>query len=63
MPLENFDSIDIGAGTWICDGAVILAGTSVGAGSIIGANSVVKLRETRPALIAGAPAKVLRYLN
>jgi acetyltransferase-like isoleucine patch superfamily enzyme len=63
MPLSDFDSIEIGAGTWICDGAAILAGTRVAAGSVIGANSVVKLREERAALIAGAPAKVLRYLN
>jgi acetyltransferase-like isoleucine patch superfamily enzyme len=63
MPLVDFDSIEIGAGTWVCDGAVILAGTKVGPGSVIGANSVVKLREERAALIAGAPAKVLRYLD
>ncbi|HWJ36334.1 MAG TPA: hypothetical protein VNR70_13775 [Steroidobacteraceae bacterium] len=63
LPLQNFDAIEIGAGTWICDGAVILAGTKIGAGSIIGANSVVRLQESRPALIAGAPARVIRYLN
>lgn len=61
MPLVNADSIEIGAGTWICDGAVILAGSKIGRGSVIGANSVVKIREERGALIAGAPAKVLRF--
>ena len=63
MPLVNFDSIEIGAGTWIGDGAVILAGTKIGPGSVIGANSVVRLREERAALIAGAPAKVVRYMS
>ena len=63
MPLKDFDSIELGAGTWVCDGAVILAGTKVGPGSVIGANSVVRLKEERAALIAGAPARVVRYLN
>ena len=63
MPLADLDSIEVGAGTWICDGAVILGGTKIAAGSVIGANSVVRLREDRAALIAGTPAKVLRYFN
>lgn len=63
MPLEDLERIEIGAGSWICDGAVILPGTILAPGSVVGANSVVKLREERPALIAGAPARVLRYLN
>jgi acetyltransferase-like isoleucine patch superfamily enzyme len=63
MPLADFESIDIGAGTWICDGAIILAGTRIAPGSIIGANSVVRLQEERAALIAGAPARVLKFLK
>ena len=63
MPLADLDSIEVGAGTWICDGAVILEETKIAAGSVIGANSVVRLREDRAALIAGTPAKVLRYFN
>lgn len=63
LPLQDFGPIDIGAGTWIGDGAVILAGTTLGAGSVVGANSVVKLQESRPAVIAGAPARVVRYLK
>jgi acetyltransferase-like isoleucine patch superfamily enzyme len=63
MPLADLERIEIGAGSWICDGAVILPGTQIAAGSVIGANSVVNLREERPALIGGIPARVLRYLN
>lgn len=62
-PLADAADIVIGARTWICDGAVILAGTHIAASSIVAANSVVRLVVERPALIAGAPAKVIRYLD
>jgi acetyltransferase-like isoleucine patch superfamily enzyme len=61
--LDDLAPIHIGARCWIGDGAVILAGTRLAAGSIIGANSVVKLQCDRPALIAGMPAQVVRYLD
>ncbi|WP_263377114.1 acyltransferase [Granulicella aggregans] len=62
-PLGDIGEVTIGAKTWICDGAVILAGTTIAQSSIIAANSVVRLREERAALIAGAPARVIRYLD
>jgi acetyltransferase-like isoleucine patch superfamily enzyme len=62
-PLADISEIIIGEKTWICDGAVILPGTRIGCCSIVGANSVVRLQEDRPALIAGVPAKVIRYLD
>ncbi len=62
-PLADVAEIMIGEMTWIGDGAVILPGTKIGRCSIVGANSVVRLREDRPALIAGVPAKVIRYLD
>ncbi|QMV20359.1 acyltransferase [Granulicella sp. 5B5] len=62
-PLGDVGQISVGAMTWICDGVVILAGTEIAKSSIIAANSVVRLRESRPALIGGAPAKVIRYLD
>lgn len=62
-PLGDAGEIVIGARTWICDGAVILAGTHIAASSIIAANSVVRLSVERPALIAGVPARVIRYLD
>ena len=61
--LGDVAAIHIGKNTWICDGAVILAGTRLADSSIVGANSVVKLQTERPALIAGAPAKVIRFLD
>ena len=61
-PLDDFGEINIGKNCWIGDGVVLLAGTSLAAGSIVGANSVVKTVVTRPALVAGVPAKIIRYL-
>lgn len=62
-PLGDIEEISVGAMTWICDGVVILAGSNIAPHSIIAANSVVRLRESRPALIGGVPAKVIRYLD
>jgi acetyltransferase-like isoleucine patch superfamily enzyme len=62
-PLGDAAAIVIGANTWICDGAVILPGTKIGCNSIVGANSVVRIQEDRPALIAGVPARIIRYLD
>jgi acetyltransferase-like isoleucine patch superfamily enzyme len=62
-PLADIAEIMIGEKTWIGDGAVILPGTRIGRCSIVGANSVVRLQEDRPALIAGVPARVIRYLD
>lgn len=61
--LSDIEEIVIGPMTWICDGAVILAGSRIARSSIIAANSVVRLKECRPALIGGVPARVIRYLD
>ena len=62
-PLADISPVIIGEKTWIGDGAVILPGARIGRSSIVGANSVVGLQEDRPALIAGVPARVIRYLD
>jgi len=62
-PLGDAAEVIIGKNVWIGDGAVILAGAHIADGSVIGANSVVLLSEDRPALIAGVPARVIRYLD
>lgn len=61
--LDDIAEVIIGDNCFICDGAVILAGTSLATGTIVGANSVVKLKTDRPALIAGVPAKIIKYLR
>lgn len=62
-PLSDVAEILIGERVWIGDGVIILAGARIASGSIIGANSVVALQSNRPAVIAGVPARVLRYLD
>jgi acetyltransferase-like isoleucine patch superfamily enzyme len=52
--------IHIGEGVWIGRGSVVLKGVTIGAGAVIAANSVVT-RDVPPlAIVAGAPARVLR---
>lgn len=62
-PLSCVDDVIIGSKVWLCDGVVVLAGTHIADGSIVGANSVVNGQFDRPAVLAGAPAKVIRYLD
>ena len=61
--LSDLMPIIIGEKCWICDGVVILGGTRLAAGSVVGANNVVRIVVDRPALIAGMPAKIIKYLD
>ncbi len=61
-PLSDIAPIHIGNRVWIGDGVVILAGARIPDDSIIGANSVVNGKFDRPAVIAGAPARVVKEL-
>lgn len=46
---------------WVGDGAVILPGVTLGTGAVIGANAVVT-RDVPPyAVMAGCPARILKY--
>lgn len=61
--LCDLNPISIGKNCWIGDGVVVLAGSNIADGSVIGANSVVKVKTERPALICGAPARVIKYYD
>ena len=52
---------NIGSDVWIGDNAYIKAGKTVGDGAIIGAGSVVTHDIPPYAIVAGVPAKVIRY--
>jgi len=53
--------IKIGNGTWVGTNVVILDGVSIGIGAVIGAGSVVTRNVPDYAIVAGIPAKILRF--
>lgn len=53
--------IEIGNDVWIGQNAIILSGVSIGNGAVIGAGSVVSKDVPAYAIVAGNPAKVIRY--
>jgi acetyltransferase-like isoleucine patch superfamily enzyme len=53
----------VGDGSWLAAGAVLIGPTTLAPGSVVGANSVVKGVFPRRCVIAGAPARVVRYLD
>lgn len=55
--------IIIGEGSWIGVGATILSGTKIGRGCVVGAGSVVKGEFSDYCVIAGNPAKVIKFFN
>lgn len=48
---------------WVGHGAIILHGVSIGCGAVVGAGSVVTKDVPDFAVVAGNPAKILRYRN
>ena len=52
--------IDVGGGTWLGAGSVILDGVTVGHDAIVGAHAVVTQDVPPFAIAAGAPARVVR---
>jgi virginiamycin A acetyltransferase len=57
----NFATVKIGAGTWVGEGAIIMA--NVGAHCIVSSGSVVIHDATDRVLVAGNPARVIRELT
>lgn len=58
---ESARPITIGDDVWIGGGAIVLPGITVGDGAVIGAGAVVT-RDVAPyAVVAGNPAKVVKW--
>ena len=55
------DPVVIGNDVWIGTGAIILRGVTVGDGAVIGAGSVVTKDVPPYAIVAGNPARVIKY--
>lgn len=64
-PFKNqgmiYRSVEIGDDVWIGAKATILAGIKIGNGAIVGANAVVTKDVPDYAIVAGVPAKVIKY--
>lgn len=54
-------AVFIGDDVWIGSHAVILPGISIGRGAVVGAGSVVTKDVPENAIVAGVPAKILKY--
>jgi acetyltransferase-like isoleucine patch superfamily enzyme len=55
--------VEIGDGSWVAAGAVVLGPTRIAPGSVVGANAVVRGDFPRRCVLVGAPARVARYLD
>jgi len=58
---ETGGDIVVGDNAWIGAGALLLAGVRVGDGAVVAAGSVVTRDVPDDAIVAGSPARVLRY--
>ena len=55
--------IKIGDNVWIGSNATILAGVTIGDGAIIGANALVTKNVPPNSVVAGIPAKIIKYVE
>ena len=53
--------IDIGKNVWIAAHCVISKGIKIGDGAVVGANSFVNKNVPENAIVAGSPARVIKY--
>ena len=54
-------SIEIGNNVWIGDNVIVLSGAKIGDGACIGAGSIVTKDIPAYSVVAGSPAKIIRY--
>ena len=61
LPAKFFDKCDIGNDVWIGHGAILLSGITIGDGAIIAAGAVVTKDVEPYSIVAGVPAKHIKY--
>lgn len=59
--LYSAGPVKIGNNVWIGDGVVVLPGVIIGDGAVIGANSAVSHDVPANTMVAGVPARVIKY--
>jgi len=59
----KYSKVVIGRNVWIASRAIILPGVTLGDGSVVAAGSVVTKNVEANTLVAGVPAKLIRYLS
>ncbi len=59
--LRSGKDLEICDGAWIGVGAAILGGVRIGRGAVVGANTVVRQDVAPHTVVAGDPARVVRY--
>ena len=61
IPAEKNQGVEIGNDVWIGEAVFINDGVKIGTGAVVGAHSVVTKNVPPYAIVAGAPARILRY--
>jgi hypothetical protein len=60
-PIKSKGDINVGNDVWIGYEALVLSGVRIGDGAVVGARSVVTKDVPPYAIVAGNPAKLIRY--
>jgi acetyltransferase-like isoleucine patch superfamily enzyme len=55
--------IHIKKGSWVASGAIVLSGVTIGENAVVAAGSVVKHDVPNNAIVAGNPARIVKYIH